>query len=534
MHRKENSIVPRIACALVATMVTLTLSAALPNSRPKLVVGVMVDGLSMEQLELLRSTFGPDGFNRLLRDGVTIDNLDYGTSLDRTAATAVIFTGASPSVNGVDCSTKFDADKKLPVSVFIDPTCKGVFSTETLSPGSLLVSTISDEVRIDGDGLGVVHSVALDPQQALVMSGHAGNSAFWFNDNTGSWATTTYYRDMPAAIQKRNHFVSVASRIDTMAWTPAMSLDRYPDLPAHRKQYPFRHTFPRKDNNRFKAFKQSALANREVTDIAADYITSISLGNHEAMDMLNLTYTLSPYHYTGDGDWRIQRMDSYVRLDKDLARLFRAIDRGPGMDNTLLFIAGTPAPSRTRRDDERWNIPHGEFSHRRAISLLNMFLMAKYGNGDWVSGYKDCQFYLNRTLVKQRGNDLSEMRNEAAGFLAQMAGVTSTLTLDDIIAHRGGEAAEALRRNVAVSTAGDVFIALAPGWEVTDGGLQNVRLVERSTAATAPAFIMAPATAPQRIDTPVDARVIAPTVAGLLRIRSPNGAQLPPVRLARK
>lgn len=533
MHRKETRIVPRIACALVATMVTLSLSASLPGSRPKLVVGVMVDGLSMDQIDLLRSTFGPDGFNRLLRDGVTIDNLDYGTSLDPAAATAVIFTGAAPSVNGVDCATKFDTDKKIPVSVFLSPSNKGVFTTETLSPGALLVSTLSDELRIDGGGVGSVHSISLDPQQALIMSGHAGNSAFWFNDNTGNWATSTYYKDMPAAIQSRNHFKSIASRIDTMAWVPALSLDRYPDLPAHRKVYPFRHTFPKNDTNRFKAFKLSAPVNREVTDVATDYIRSISLGTHEEMDMLNLTYTLSPYPYTTDGDCRVQRLDSYVRLDGDLARLFKAIDDGPGMDKTVVFITGTPAPSRTRRDDDRWNIPHGEFSRRKAISLLNMFLMAKYGNGDWVSGYKDGQFYLNRTLVKQRGSDLSEMRNEAAGFLAQMAGVTSALTLDDVIAGRGGERGESLRRNTAVANAGDLFITIAPGWEVTDedGGANGSRLVERSTATTAPAFIMAPTVAPQRIETLVDARVIAPTVAGLLRIRSPNGAQLPPLRL---
>jgi len=514
-------------------MVTLTLSSQSSGSRPKLVVGVMVDGLSMEQVELLRSTFGPDGFNRLLRDGVTIDNLDYGTSLDPAAATAVIFTGAAPSVNGVDGATIFDIDKKIPVSVFLDSSFKGAFTTETLSPHSLLVSTIADELRIDGGGVGSVHSISLDPQQALIMSGHAGNSAFWFNDNTGSWATTTYYKEMPTAIQSRNHFESIASRIDTMAWTPALPLDRYPDLPAHRKIYPFRHTFPKSDTNRFKAFKLSPVANREVTVAATDYIRTISLGNHEEMDMLNLTYTLSPYPYTKDGDWRVQRLDSYVRLDSDLARLFKAIDNGPGMDKTVVFITGTPAPSRTRRDDDRWNIPHGEFSRRKSISLLNMFLMAKYGNGDWVSGYKDGQFYLNRTLVKQRGNDLSEMRIEAAGFLAQMAGVTSALTLDDVIAGRGGERGESLRRNTAVATAGDVFIALAPGWEVTDEneGRPGPRLVERSTATTAPAFIMAPSVAPQRIDTPVDARVMAPTVAGLLRIRSPNGAQLPPMRL---
>ena len=35
-----------------------------------------------------------------------------------------------------------------------------------------------------------------------------------------------------------------ASRLDTMAWEPSISLDRYPNLPEYKKLYPFRHTFP--------------------------------------------------------------------------------------------------------------------------------------------------------------------------------------------------------------------------------------------------------------------------------------------------
>ena len=37
--------------------------------------------------------------------------------------------------------------------------------------------------------------------------------------------------------------------------------------------------------------------------------------------------------------------------------------------------------------DPRFNIPTGEFSSKKAVSLLNMYLMALYGNGSWVNGY---------------------------------------------------------------------------------------------------------------------------------------------------
>ena len=56
-------------------------------------------------------------------------------------------------------------------------------------------------------------------------------------------------------------------------------------------------------------------------------------------------------------------------------------------------------------------------------------------------------------------------------------------------------------------------------------------MVFRAVATTAPVFIYAPGIDPRTVDTPLDARVVAPTVARLLRIRSPNGAAMPPVAL---
>ena len=36
---------------------------------------------------------------------------------------------------------------------------------------------------------------------------------------------------------------------------------------------------------------------------------------------------------------------------------------------------------------EYFNVPAGEFHPKRATALLNMYLMAIYGQGDWVEGY---------------------------------------------------------------------------------------------------------------------------------------------------
>lgn len=536
MREKEKeikkSISNKVLGVLILSLMGMAAGAQTAPKRPQLVVGIMVEGLNDDYLSLLGNYFTEGGFRRLMRDGATIPHLDYGPGVDAAAATAIIFTGAAPGVNGIPAAQVYDEKARKGVSVMLDTATMGNFTDETLSPSAILVSTLGDEVRLDAAGTGWVYSIAPDPTQAIVMAGHAGNSAVWINDTKGTWATTTHYKDVPRTISTRNYSRPLAAMLDTMAWTPLLSPSVYPDVPDYKKQYPFRHSFPRKDIDRYDRFKASAKANAEVTSLAKDYLTTMQFGERGPVDMLNLAYSVAPYPYTRDADNRMEALDSYLRLDRDLASLFATIDKKVGAGNALIFLAGFPAQNTGPRDDEKWGVPSGEFSPRKATSLLNMYLMALHGNGDWVSGYFNRNFYLNQRLIKERNLDAAAVRAEAAEFLTRMSGVSSVHTVDDIIAARAGDNAQALKRNTSVSHSGDIIVNITPGWVIVDETAPEgvASPVARDAYTPSAAFIMGPGVKPQVIDTPVDARTIAPTVSRLLRIRSPNAASLPALR----
>ena len=534
--RKKNDrfITAKITTILIASMVTFTVVAQSPSPRPKLVVGIVVDGLREDYIDLLKGYFGQDGFNRLINNGVMMDNVDFGTQLDATAATALIYTGAEPAVNGIPSASIYDPVSKRRVSVLNDPSTIGNYTEATLSPKAIRVSTLSDEVRIDGGGIGNVYSVSPVPAQSIVMAGHAGNSAFWIDDTNGKWATTTYYKDVPPPMSARNFSKPLASRLDTLTWRPTLAPDKYPDLPAYKKYYPFRHMFQRTDLDRFANYKTSAAVNTEVTDIASDYIKGLQLGTHQAADMLNIAYTLAPFSKAKDADSRLETLDSYLKLDADLARLFDVIDKNVGLGNTFVFLSGTPAAPNTKRDDDKWGIPNGEFNPRHAESLLNVYLMAKHGQGDWVNGYDRGQMYLNHDLIKEKDIDLKSIREESAEFLVRMAGVSGAWTIEDIVAGRAGANSQALKRNTTVDLSGDILVDVNPGWEIIETdpvSHKESRTTVRAGLMASPVFILYKQLAPKRISDPIDARAIAPTIARILRIRSPNAAKLPPMRL---
>lgn len=525
--------------ALAASIAAVSMAAAEPD-RARLVVGIVVDGLQGEYLELLRDHFSEGGFRRLERDGVTISNADYGMPMDAAAATAILTTGASPSLSGISAAQRYDRDQLRPVSVYADASVLGNFTSTPYSPAALRLSTLSDEARIADGGTNMVYAIGVDPAQVLALGGHAANASIWLDDKTGNWASSTYFGELPNVVAMRNRTEPLSLRMDTMSWTPSLPPADFPALPDYLRSYPFRYVFPKANPKRLDMFKASPMANREVSEFAMELLSSLRMGQHEgSTDVLNIAFSLEPYTFGKNPDTRMELMDSYIKLDQNLQQLFSAIDSRVGQGNTVVFLAATPPTGRSKRDDERWNIPYGEFSTRRAVSLLNVYLIARYGNGDYISAYHNRQFFLNRELLSSLNLDIETVSADAAAFLARMTGVDRAYTLSQIVAGRAGEHSEVLRRNTFIPHAGDITVEVAPGFEIIDdysaaSAADSPRVVERAVVATAPVFIMAPAIAPVVIGTPVDARAIAPAVARILRIRSPNGAATAPVQLPRK
>lgn len=513
---------------------TTFIGVSLHAGQPKLVVGIAVDGLRQETLDMLRPHLEKDGFNRFFNQGLILENIDYGTNLDAVSASALLLTGASPNVNGIGCENVYDAEARRVNKVFYDSATLGNFSEYGFSPRALRVSTINDEIRIAGAGVTYVYSIAPTAAKAVVLAGHAGNSAVWFNENTGKWATSTFFSEMPYPALTSNRTNNIINKLDTLQWVPSQAT-KATSLPQHLVAYPFRYTFAGKGSDRFKYFAASPFINNEITILAQEYVKTLELGKHDGPDVLNLSYSLNPYEFSKSSENRYELYDSYIKLDKNLSELFRTIDQNIGKENVILYLYGTPQVTHRRKDDEKWRIPSGEFSSRKAVSLLNLYLIALHGNGEWVKAFHDGNFYLNKELANSLGKDVNQIREQASDCLIRMAGVGHAYTIDDILnASANVPNAQGRLRNTVITQTGDVVIELIPGWSLVDdfnNPGDNASTVHTQSPTTASFMISFPGAVSRRINATIDARAIAPTLAGLMHIRSPNGASIAPITL---
>ncbi|MBR5102649.1 MAG: alkaline phosphatase family protein, partial [Muribaculaceae bacterium] len=385
------------------------------------------------------------------------------------------------------------------------------------------VTTLTDELKLASHGKSRIYAIAGDAAMAITLAGHAVNGAYWINDNTGRWATTTFYREMPPCLQERNYAKALSLRVDTMKWEPL------PATKALVNGVSFYYNFNRNDALRYEHFKDTPLANSEVVDVAIDYIDKLNLGNGEATDCIQLGLSAAVPQWCAAG--KGEEVDTYLRLDADLGRLLNAIDAKVGLKNVLVYITSTGSYPDNRDFDTRYNLPQGVFNTERACSLLNVYLMALLGPGEWVECGNGVEFYLNRSLIKSRGLDIDDVGAKARDFLAQMEGVADAFTSHDIITARSTDGRLwAWRNSVVKGRCADVVVDLNAGWRLQPNNDEtNVSFRANYGNVLCPLYIMSPQVMAKRLHATYDAAQVAPTVARLCRIRSPNGASFPPL-----
>ena len=199
---------------------------------PKLVVGLTIDQLRTDYLEAFSTLYGDRGFRRLWKEGRVFRNAEYTFSgTDRASAIAAIYTGTTPSVNGIIGKRWMDVSTLRTVSCVDDPAFMGNYTNESSSPSHLLTSTIADELKIATRNedwyMPSLHSATLPfLQQDMPEMAHSGSTT-----QPEKWCGTTYYSEFPWWVSQYNDRNAIDFRIADMTWTPVHPVQSYSFLP---------------------------------------------------------------------------------------------------------------------------------------------------------------------------------------------------------------------------------------------------------------------------------------------------------------
>lgn len=503
----------------------LSLSATLqakPEKSPKLVVGIVVDQLDEECLEKLMPIMGTGGLKRLWTDGYNRTNatFDYD-DMDRASAVASIYTGASPFQHGIVADHWMNPKTLLPSSPVDDSNHKGINTIEMSSPGKLLATNLADEIKLGSASRSKVCSIAIERDAAILAGGHDPDVVLWMNDNDARWSSSDYYGALPEWVNTRNDSTWIYTD-----WRPALATSSYIPVSEHERFRPFFYLLLKKD---VWDWRTTPFANDRVTEMALASIDGLGLGNDDTPDLLAITYYAGNFRHTPNSVWSLEQQDIYVRLDQTIEELISTITSKIGLDNVLFFLTSTGYLENSAPELGGTRIPTGQVSMERATALLNLYLSAKYGSGNWIKTFYHNHIYLNHDLIEEKGLALHEMLESCVDLLVQVTGIKSVLLMRDLMSTVPDMEAVRKRNGLNASWSGDIIIDAIPGWGISDEKDETI-LYRKPVAKPVPMILYGNGIRAEVNHEPISVSVLAPTISLITRNDPPNACSAVPLK----
>jgi len=452
--------------------------AYLPPDKPKLVIGIVVEELKYDQLEKFRDKLGENGIKRLINEGTYFKNATFQYMLTQSApGHATIATGAEPSFHGITSDDWYVPLKNELINCTRDINVNSVggsFETGMHSPVNLLVSTFSDELKMSSNKKSKVFGVGLRESSAIFSAGHAADAAYWFDDKTGTWMSSTYYlNSMPMWVNDFNAMKFSDTYLNSV-WSlfkPASYYaDCLPDSNSFETGFNKINYFPYdlkklRAKNDYSLLRETPFGNSLTSNFAIRLIQNERLGKNDATDYLSICFSATDYIGHRFGPSSVEMGDAVLRLDEDIKNLLTYVNDSIGKRNVLIYFTAAHGISEIPTVLEKNRIPSGYFKQNQALQLLRSYLNAVYGEGNWVKGYSERQIFLNRTLIEDARLSLDDVQKKVARFLVQFTGVEAAYPYSAFEANDFGNGnLKRLINNFSPQRSGDVIVILNPGW----------------------------------------------------------------------
>jgi predicted AlkP superfamily pyrophosphatase or phosphodiesterase len=448
-------------------------------ARPKLVIGIVVDQMRWDYLYRFYGRYSKDGFRRLLSKGYECRQTSINYLPSYTApGHACIYTGSVPSIHGIAGNDWYDAATGVSHYCVDDTSVKATgdkVEGYSMSPANLLTTTITDELRLATNFRSRVYGVSLKDRGSILPAGHLANAAYWYNDKTGNFISSTYYKNPnPQWLQTFNKR-RVGDSLVQLGWDLLYKPESYINSTADASPYegPFKWettpTFPRRfdtltPKTRNTVLKSIPAGNTYSIMMAKACIEGEKLGKSGATDFLTLSLSSTDYIGHRFAPNSVEIEDTYLRLDKDIADLLQYLDKKYGKNNYLLFLTADHGAAHNPQFLTDNNVPAGASSTDMTVEI-NSYLSSIYGLDSIVTFTDNYQICLNESLFTRYTLSRPDVRSTIMKWLKASPEVAYVIDLENQqLAHVPEPIRSMVINGYHVNRSGGIQIILRPGW----------------------------------------------------------------------
>jgi len=482
--------------------------------KPKLVLMIVVDQFRADYLWRFRDQYN-GGFDRLTKQGAMFVNAYYEHFPTVTAiGHSTILSGATPSVSGIVGNDWYDRASGKNVTSVVDASLKLLGAPGTASsPHRLLVSTLGDEMKSNGRGKPKSIGISIKDRSAILPVGRTADGAFWFDNKTGNFVSSTwYFPELPKWVKVFNDSRFVNQWLNK-SW---ISIE-------DPRAKAFDEMGPEPVEKYYAKMQRTPFGNELLEAFAEQAVDAEKLGQRGDTDLLSVSFSSNDYvgHDFGPDDPRVR--DISIRTDRTLAKLFAFLDRKVGMANVLVALTADHGVSPTAEMQKSRHMPGGRLSEPQMQTAVETALAARYGGSKWVVGRSGPSMYLNYDLIRQMRLNPKEVRAVAAEALRSFPHIARVYTSDDILTM---SPRDFIDRRVRVgfneARGADIFPVTEPNYTYGKDGASHGSPYNYD--AHVPLILMGPGVKTGRFVKPVAVNDIAPTLATILDIEVPSGS----------
>ena len=533
----------KIAC-LLAFFTTPDLKAQKITEKPKLVVGIIVDQMKQDYLRRFYHKFGEDGFKRLVEQGFMARNGHFNYAPTVTGpGHASVYTGTTPANHGIAGNSWYSRALKRSVYCVEDTAVTNVGGSPSagkISPRNLYTSTITDELKLSTQRRAKVIAMSIKDRGSALPGGHLSDGSYWYDSGTGEFMTSTYYmEELPKWVSKFNKKKNGLKYLET-PWTTLYPIEEYVESgiddspyespivgkPKPTFPYEFSHLDEKQKNN---FIRSTPFGNSLLADLALEALNAEKLGDDDITDFLAVSFSSTDYIGHSYGPQSIEVQDTYLRLDKEIARILTALDKKLGEGNYTVFLTADHgvAENSQRMADENFRIANFKYNPMRVA--IDAALNKQFGFAKWVEKGTGA-IYLDRKLIAEQKVDLIEMQRAVAQVAETFPGVYKAYTAHDLSTKEYTEGmAQLIQNGYHNKESADVLVVLDPGWQ---GGRQTGTTHGSGWTydTHVPILMYGWGIKPGNSIRYTTITDIAPTISMLLNIRLPNGATGQPIK----
>jgi len=529
----------RIIVLIILALNYLYPLAAQQLKQPRLVVGIVVDQMRAEYLYRFYNQFGENGFKRLMSQGFNCRNVHINYIPSETGpGHSSIYSGTSPKFHGMVGNYWYDRSLKHDIYC-VDDTAEhlvGIDSSKMgVSPRNMLASNIGDELKISTNLKSKVIAISLKDRAAALPAGHMADGAYWFDQKSGNFISSSFYMTkLPSWVINFNKH-KMADQYLENSWTLLKPAEDYPasidddnnyeSIPKGKERPVFPYNLKelaQKRTPRFAVLYDSPFGNSLLTDFAIETLKNEDLGKGSNTDLFAISFSSTDAVGHAFGPLSKEVNDTYLRLDKDIARLLDALDQQVGPGNYTLFLTADHGVDEVPKYLTDHKVPAGYLKVGDLEKEASGFLTQKLGEGKWIESTRSGEFYLDRTLIMKKDFDLITVQNLLARFLKDKKGIAQVYTATQLDEQEFTQnMAGKLQNGFYYKRSGDVKLILEPAWTNETGAPS-----EHGTGYTydthIPLIWFGAGIRKGESVIPYNVTDIAPTVSMMLHIKFPN------------